>query len=337
MKRALVTGGGGFVGLAVVRQLSAMGVETSVVGRHNYPEAIEAGAKCLVGDIRNREFLLQASRDHDTVFHVAAKAGIWGSRESYYSINAQGTQNVIEACKANRIRSLVHTSTPSVVFDGSDLQGRDETLPYSSNPLCYYAETKILAEQKILAANSEELKTASLRPHLVWGPGDTQIIPRLIQRGREGRLKIVGKGSNRVDISYIDNVANAHILAAKNLAAGGDAAGQAFFISQGEPVVLWEWINELFSRVSIPPVQKHVSFEAAYRIGRLMEWFYTLFRVRSEPQMTRFLAEQLAMSHWFSNAKAKKILGYSPEISTSDGMERLVDWLINNHILSSEK
>lgn len=337
MNKVLVTGGGGFVGLAIVRQLAALGVETTVVGRHHYPAVEKEGVRSLVGDIRDLEFLKHSADGHDAVFHVAAKAGIWGDRKSYYSVNVQGTENVIEACRANGIRTLVYTSTPSVVFDGNDLQGRDESLPYSSNPLCHYAETKILAEQKVLAANCEYLRTASLRPHLIWGPGDTQIIPRLIQRGRQGKLKIVGDGRNLVDISYVDNVADAHILAAQNLATVGTAAGQAFFISQGEPVILWDWINELFNRVAIPPVSRQVSFGAAYKVGSAIEWLYTMFRLQSEPQMTRFLAEQLAKSHWFSIDKAKKILSYSPRISTSVGMDRLVKWLLLQNNLKQEK
>lgn len=337
MNSALVTGGGGFVGLAIVRQLAAMGVRTTVVGRHRYRVAEEAGARCLVGDIRDREFLVQAASGHDAVFHVAAKAGIWGSRESYYSVNVLGTENVIAACVANRIRILIHTSTPSVVFDGSDLQGKDERLPYSQNPLCHYAETKIVAEKKILAANSAQLRTTSLRPHLIWGPGDTQIIPRLIERGRQGKLKIVGNGRNRVDISYIDNVAGAHIRAAENLATTGTAAGQAFFISQGQPVVLWDWINELFRRVGIQPVSSQVSFRVAYGLGGVMEGLYRLLRLQGEPQMTRFLAEQLARSHWFSIDKAKNVLVYSPKISTATGMDRLVEWLRQQDLPEKEK
>ncbi len=184
------------------------------------------------------------------------------------------------------------------------------------------------AMHSVAAANSEQLRTTSLRPHLIWGPGDTQIIPRLIQRGRQGKLKIVGDGRNLVDISYIDNIADAHILAAENLATIATAAGQAFFISQGEPVVLWNWINELFNRVAISPVKKQVSFATAYNAGRIMEWLYGLLRLQSEPQMTRFLAEQLAKSHWFSIDKAKRVFSYSPKISTSVGMDRLVTWLL---------
>jgi len=327
MQKALVTGGGGFVGLAVVKRLTAMGVETTVVGRHRYQEVDRLGARCLIGDIRDREFLEYAVRGMDTVFHVAAKAGIWGDRESYYSINVTGTENVIEACRKQDVRNLVQTSTPSVVFNGRDIEGGSETLPYSDNPLCHYAATKIIAEKLVLAANSENLRTTSLRPHLVWGPGDTQIIPRLLQRGREGSLKIVGTGRNKVDISYIDNVADAHILAAENLEKCGGAAGESFFISQGEPVSLWQWINELFAGVGIPPVRKSISLPAAYRIGLLLENIYRLLRLQQEPRMTRFLAEQLAMSHWFFIDKAKSILSYSPRVPTGLGVDRLLQWL----------
>jgi nucleoside-diphosphate-sugar epimerase len=337
MRRALVTGGGGFVGLAVVRKLRERGVETTVVGRHRYPAAEKLGARCLVGDIRDLEFMTRAVAGHDTVFHVAAKAGIWGSYADYYSVNVTGTGNVIAACRSQGVRVLVHTSTPSVVFAGHDLEGGDETLPYSESPLCHYAATKIFAEQKVLAANSEELRTAALRPHLVWGPGDTQIIPRLLQRGRQGRLRIVGSGCNRVDISYIDNVADAHLLAAENLAGPATASGQAFFISQGEPVVLWEWINALFARVDVPQVTRRVPLSRARKAGHLLELFFSLLRLGGEPPMTRFLAEQLARSHWFSIAKARILLGYSPRVSTGEGMDRLVAWLQAGDMADQEK
>lgn len=327
MRKALVTGGGGFVGLALVKKLVAMGVETTVAGRNRYPDAELAGARCLVGDIRNREFVDRAVSGNDTVFHVAAKAGIWGDRKSYYTININGTENVISACLKNGVSRLVQTSTPSVVFNGEDIEGGDETLPYSEKPLCYYAATKIIAEQKVLAANSEKLKTAAIRPHLVWGPNDTQIIPRLLEQGMKGQLKIVGTGLNKVDISYIDNVADAHVLAAENLENVGTAAGEAFFISQGEPVVLWQWINDLFEQVGIPAVDSRISLSAAYRIGAVLEQIYKVLGLRKEPKMTRFVAEQLAKSHWFSIDKARLLLSYSPGVSNKSGMQELVRWL----------
>ncbi|HHO48330.1 MAG TPA: NAD-dependent epimerase/dehydratase family protein [Desulfobacteraceae bacterium] len=327
MRKVLVTGGGGFVGLAVVARLAAEKVETTVVGRHHYRAAEALGARCLVGDIRDPHFMDRATAGCDTVFHVAAKAGIWGSRNDYFSINVGGTENVISACRKHGVRSLIHTSTPSVVFDGRSIEGGDESLPYSRKPLCHYAASKIVAEQKVLAANGDGLRTVALRPHLVWGPQDTQIIPRLLERGRRGTLRMVGGGGNRVDISYIDNVAAAHILAARNLEESGSAAGQPFFISQGEPVVLWGWINELFDRVGIPRVRKEISFRTAYRLGWLFEKLFTLLRLENEPQMTRFLAEQLAESHWFSIERARLVLAYRPEVPTGEGVDRLVRWL----------
>jgi nucleoside-diphosphate-sugar epimerase len=261
------------------------------------------------------------------VFHVAAKAGIWGGDDEYYSINVTGTENVLAACRKQGVRSLVHTSTPSVVFAGRDIEGDDETLPYSPNPLCHYAASKIIAERLVLTANSETLRTTALRPHLVWGPGDTQIIPRLLERGRRGRLRVVGDGRNRVDICYIDNAADAHLLAADNLAGTASAAGEAFFISQGEPVALWQWINDLFARVGVPRVTRGMPLTRALRAGRLLELVYSFLHLRGEPPMTRFLAEQLALSHWFSIAKAEKILGYHPRVSERQGVDRLVAWL----------
>ncbi|WPD24786.1 MAG: NAD-dependent epimerase/dehydratase family protein [Candidatus Electrothrix scaldis] len=325
--KVLVTGGGGFIGLALVQELCRQGKDVRVLGRRRYPAVEEAGAVSLQGDICDLEAVRQAAAGCDTVFHVAAKAGIWGPFHEYYSINVLGTLNVLAACQELGIGNLVYTSTPSVVFDGHDLTGADESLPYSSQPLCAYAATKILAEQHVLRNNSASLRTAAIRPHLVWGPGDTNLIPRLMARGREQSLRIVGTGENQVDIAYIDNVVHAHLLAAENLADQGTAAGQAFFIGQQEPVLLWSWINELFTRMDVPPVTSQVGLGTAKTVGWLLEKGSVLLGKTQEPKMTRFLAEQLAMSHWFSKKKAETLLGYQEKVSTELGMERLIAWL----------
>ncbi|MCK9296033.1 MAG: NAD-dependent epimerase/dehydratase family protein [Desulfobulbaceae bacterium] len=327
MQRVIVTGGGGFVGKAVVRQLMDRGIGVTVIGRNDYPEVRQMGATVARGDIRDPQFLATVFRDHDTVFHVAAKAGIWGDYQDYFSINVQGTENVLAACRASGIRRVVYTSTPSVVFCGGDLAGVDEGAPYADRFLCHYAATKVLAEKMVLGANGRKLLTTALRPHLVWGPGDTNLIPRLLARGRGRQLKIVGAGENLVDISYIDNVAAAHLLAAENLENSASAAGQAYFISQGEPVNLWRWINELFTRLEIPQVTSQVSFGKAYAAGFVFEKLYSVLGRSQEPPMTRFLAEQLAKSHWFSLEKARRDFGYRPEVSTAEGVDRLVAWL----------
>jgi nucleoside-diphosphate-sugar epimerase len=323
----LVTGGGGFIGLALARELCRQGRKVRVFGRNRYPAAEAAGAVCMQGDIRDAAAVSQAAAGCGAVFHVAAKAGIWGSRDDYHGINVIGTRNVLAACTAHEVPTLVYTSTPSVVFDGCDLEGEDETLPYAAKPLCHYAATKIIAEQEVLADCGGGLRTAAIRPHLVWGPGDTNLIPRLLARGRERSLRIVGGGANRVDIAYIDNVVHAHLLAEENLRGSGTAAGKAFFIGQQEPVRLWPWINDLFARLDVPPVTKRISLRNAKAAGWLLEKIYAAMRIEREPKMTRFLAEQLAMSHWFSHQQAETLLGYKELVSTDEGLERLIKQL----------
>lgn len=327
MKKALVTGGGGFVGKAVTNLLLHHDVEVVVVGRNHYADLDKPNVTLAKGDIRDQKFLIDVSRDCDTIFHVAAKAGIWGNRDDYYSINVTGTENVIGACRTNKIPRLIYTSTPSVVFRSTDLCGVDESTPYATDFLCHYAETKVLAERLVLGANASALKTTALRPHLVWGPGDTNLVPRLIDRGRKGLLKRVGEGNNLVDIAYIDNVAAAHLAAAASLETSGRTAGNAYFISQGEPVNLWQWIDSFFEMVGVPPVVKSVSFRKARMAGMLMEAFYRLFKIEEEPLMTRFLAEQLAHSHWFSIDAARRDFGYEATVGTAEGMRRTAEWL----------
>lgn len=323
-KKALITGGGGFVGKAIVRQLRARGIHCLVLGRHLYPEVQALGAVCRLGDIRDRECVMECCRGVDTVFHVAALAGIWGPWRDYHGINVLGTENVIAGCRSAGVRHLVYTSTPSVIFNRRSIRNGDERMPYAHRFLCNYAKSKVMAERMILAASTAGLATCAIRPHLIWGPGDPHLIPRLIQRGRAGQLRQVGAGDNLVDIAYIDNVAHAHLLAADNLETTATAAGRAYFISQGEPVNLWQWIGELFSRLDIAPVRVTISYPVAYGIGALLEGIHAARGSRQEPPMTRFLAQQLAKSHYFSIARAQKELGYQPLVSTAQGMERLL-------------
>lgn len=327
IKKALVTGGGGFVGKAVVARLLELGVDTRVIGRHRYNEIEAAGAECFVGNISDRQVVMEAVQGVDIVFHVAALAGIWGVWKHYYSTNVIGTENVIESCLKNKVAMLVYTSTPSVVFNGRNIEGADERLEYTRKSLCHYATSKVIAEKMVLSANSSILRTCALRPHLIWGPGDPHLLPRLLASGRKKQLRMVGTGANLVDISYIDNVAYAHILAAKNLAGKATASGKSYFISQGQPVNLWNWINGLFAEMAIPEIQSSVTEKFAYRLGWFLEGLYTVCRAKNEPRMTRFLAEQLAKSHYFSITNARQDLGYEPIISIEEGLHRTVQWL----------
>ena len=324
MKRTLVTGGGGFVGLHVVRQLREQQIDCIALGRNRYPDAEALGAASVCCDITDREAVKKAIHDVDTVFHVAALAGIWGDWKAYYDINVKGTRNVVDACRENGVKHLVYTSTPSVVFNGEDIHGGDESLPYGKKGLCNYAKSKIIAEKIVLEASNQQLATCALRPHLVWGPGDPHLIPRLLERGRKKMLKKVGGCNNLVDISYVENVAAAHLLAARNLETTATAAGKPYFISQGEPVNLWQWVDELFEAYTISPIRSRVSFPAAYIAGAVLEFLYSCLKKKNEPRMTRFLAEQLAKSHYFSIDNAKADLGYEVKISTKEGMKRLL-------------
>jgi len=240
MKKAIVTGGGGFVGKAIVNKLLEKKVHTAIVSRNNYPDLEKKGARIFQCDIRDKYNLAEIFKGFDTVFHIAAKAGIWGNKNEYFSINCDGTNNVIAGCRKNNVQRLIYTSTPSVVFQRSSLENIDESAPYAESFLCHYAASKTIAEKNILAANNHSLKTTAIRPHLVWGPGDNHLIPRLLERGKKKQLRIVGDGTNRVDISFIDNVADAHLLAAHNLETDATASGKAYFISQGKPVILQE-------------------------------------------------------------------------------------------------
>ncbi|MGA7277381.1 MAG: NAD-dependent epimerase/dehydratase family protein, partial [Desulfocapsaceae bacterium] len=309
MKRVLVTGGGGFVGTVLVRQLLDCGCEVSVAGRNRYPHLEQLEVCCLVGDIAERDFGERICQGVDTVFHTAAKAGIWGDFESYKRTNIDGTLNILNGCRKNGVERLIYTSTPSVVFDYHDIEGADETLPYGRKHLCHYARSKTIAEREVLSSSDQTLATCAIRPHLIWGPNDPHLIPRLLERGKAKALKIVGSGTNLVDITYVDNVAHAHVLAAKNLINSSISAGQAYFIGQERPVRLWDWINELFQDMNIAPVRRKICFPVAFWAGAVLELFHTLTGNDHEPKMTRFLALQLARSHYFSQQKATRELG----------------------------
>jgi nucleoside-diphosphate-sugar epimerase len=320
---ALVTGGGGFLGGAVVRLLRRRGDQVRSFSRGIYPALEALGVEQVQGDLADPVAVTAAGSGCDLVFHVAARAGVWGRWSDYYAANVVGTQNVLAACKANGIRGLVFTSSPSVTFTGVDQNGVNESEPYPKRFLAHYPHTKALAEQAVLVANGPELATVALRPHLIWGPGDPHLIPRLIERARAGRLKRVGKRSKLVDTVYVDNAADAHLQAADRLAPGSPVAGRAYFLSQGEPEPLWDFVNRVLASAGLPPVTKSVPAGVAYAAGATLEAAYRLLRLRGEPPMTRFVAGQLGTSHWFDITAARRDLGYVPAVSVEEGLRRL--------------
>ncbi|NUQ63528.1 MAG: NAD-dependent epimerase/dehydratase family protein [Pirellulales bacterium] len=326
--KALVTGANGFLGLYLVEMLVARGDRVRTFCRRPSPELDRLGVETVLGDIREKEAVASACRGAEVVYHAAAAAGIGGRWQDYYETNVVGTENVVEGCSAGGVGRLVYTSSPSVTFNGVDQKGVDESTSYAQRWLAPYPRSKAIAEQHVLAANGRDgLWTCALRPHLIFGPRDRHLIPRLLARARTGRLRRIGDGSNLIDIVYVENAAHAHLLAADTLGPGSPAAGRAYFISQGEPVNCWEWVDQILALAHLPPVGPSISPAAAWWLGAALETVYRLFRIPGDPPMTRFLAAQLTTSHYFDIRGARQDLGYEPRISTADGMQRLASEL----------
>lgn len=324
--RILVTGGGGFLGTYIIKELlkNPSYIVTNF-SRHSYSHLEDIGVPTIKGDLRKKEDVERAlGQGFEAIFHVAALAGVWGKFDEYYGINFLGTKNLLEVAKEKGIQKFVYTSTPSVVFNKEDLLGANEEQPYATEFLNGYSETKTMAEKLVLEMNDgKTFLTCALRPHLIWGPGDPHLFPRVIQKGREGKLRIVGDGQNLVDIIYVENAALAHVQAFENLVPGSRVCGEAYFIGQERPVRLWDFINQVLGQLKIEPVMKTIDVGSAYRLGWLLEKIYGFLGIKKpEPPMTRFVALNLGKSHYFSHEKAKRDFGYSPRVSIEEGLKR---------------
>ncbi len=340
-----ITGASGFIGGKLAQRLLANGRRVRLLARRPLPEFEKTGAEIIRGDLDDGEALRRGCTGAAAVFHVAGRVGVWGPSVEFFHVNVEGTRNVVAACQAAGVPRLIYTSSPSVVYNGSDLAGVDESAPLCTQAPCAYPTSKAAAERLVSEANSTTLATVALRPHLVWGPGDKNVIPRVIARARAGKLKIVGSGRNKVDLTHIANVVDAHLLAEEILTGSsrsnavplsgtchtmydkfrGDAAGgRAYFITNGEPVVLWDWINELLGGLGIASVEKKVSLRTASSAGAVMEMLWRVLPLKGEPPMTRFMAKEMATDHWFDLSAARRDLGYSPRISMAAGTAELI-------------
>lgn len=322
---ALVTGGNGFVGRYIVEMLLARGDRVRVVGRGDYPELVALGVECLRADLSTPEggaALGRALRGVEVVFHVAAKAGVWGSFDDFFRNNVAATQRVVRAAVRAGVPKLVYTSSPSVAIGTTDIAGADESTPFPERYLAPYPQTKALAERFVLA--HPDIAATAIRPHLIFGPRDPHIFPRLIERARRGRLARVGDGTNLVDVTYVENVAEAHILAADALSERSALRGRAYFIGQEQPVNLWEFIDEVLAGVGLPPIRRRVPAGAAMAAAGLLELAYGRLRIEHEPPLTRMMVHQLSRSHWFDHSAARRDFGYGPRISTAEGLRRTI-------------
>ena len=323
----LVTGGGGFMGMALIKRLIKEGHKVTSFSRREYPLHWALGIASIQADITDYDAVEKACENRDVVFHIAAKVGIWGEYDSYYSTNVTGTRNVIEACRKQGVGRVVFTSSSSVVFDGSDLDGIDESYPYPSKYLSHYSATKAMAEQLIIESNSVSLKTISLRPHLVWGPYDAHLIPGILKRASSGKLRRIGDQEHFIDTTYIDNMVDALMLAAESLQTEPEAAGRNFFITNGEPARVWDFVNSIIQIAGHEPVQKKIPERVAMFAAGTSEFFHKTFRVKSEPFMTRFAIKEICTNHWFDISSARDILGYNPKVSYAEGFKNLKDYL----------
>lgn len=338
--RALVTGPGGFLARYIVKQLLERGDFVRGFARRPQPKLESAGMEMVRGDLSDESELERACEGIDCVFHVAAISGIGEPWSRYYQTNTVGAYNVLTAAVKQSVPYFLYTSSPSVVFGPKSLEKVDETTPYPRWYNSHYARSKALAEQRVLEYNGrtepsgQTLRTCSLRPHLMWGPGDEALIPRLIQRAQTGRLRQVGQANNLVDILYVENAAEAHVQAADAIQKpDSPLPGKKYFLSQGTPVNVWGWINELLALYGEPPVSRRISFSAAYYAGAAFEAIWKLFRWVPDPPMTRFLAQQLALSFYFDISAAERDFGFRPKISKEEGMERLKQSLVETGMI----
>lgn len=320
--RALVTGGGGFLGRALIDGLLEQGAEVASLARGSYPELAARGVETLRGDVADAAAVKAACAGRDVVFHAAAKAGVYGPRAEYARTNVDGTRCVVDACRSQGVPRLVYTSSPSVCFDGSDHVRAGNDLPYARRFLCAYPATKAEAERLVLSANGARLATCALRPHLIFGPGDPHLLPRLLERARAGRLAIVGRGDNEVSLTFVENAAAAHLDAARALAPSAPHAGRAYFIAQQEPVRLWSFVAEMLAAAGLSAPRRRVPAGAAYAAGLACEGLWRLLRRAGEPPMTRFVALQLAATHTYDLAPARRDFGYCERVPLASALER---------------
>ncbi len=294
------------------------------ISRGHYPELEALGVECRQADLSDKSALRAALEGSDAAIHVAAKAGIWGKRSEFMATNVTGTENVLAACNALGIGRLVYTSSPSVCFDGQDHLNASNDLPRAERFISPYPESKALAEALVLDANSPQLATVALRPHLIFGPRDPHLVPRLLESAAQGRLARVGNGRNLVSLTHVDNAAFAHVCALRVLEPGAPCAGRAYFVCNKETVVLWDWINDLLEQLKRAPVTRSLPLSLARAVGALCEATWTLLPLRGEPPMTRFVALQLARSHSYDLGPLERDLGYREKLDMATATAHLV-------------
>ncbi|MFH1378209.1 MAG: NAD-dependent epimerase/dehydratase family protein [Planctomycetota bacterium] len=331
-ERVLVTGGGGFLGAAIVRKLVARGDRVRSVSRKRYPELEALGVECLQGDLCDPTVAQRACDDVSVIHHCAAKPGVWGDESEFRASNLTATETLLSAAQTAGVEKLIYTSSSSVVFNGQDVRNGDESIPYPQTFLALYPKYKALAEQKVLGANSAAgLRTVALRPRLILGPGDPYLTPRIVEGARTGRLRIVDDGRYLTDIVDIETITDAHLQAADRLTPDAPHAGKPYFITQGEPVAIGDILNRISVGCCGKRIEKRISKSMIRRLGWLIETSYRLLRIKSEPPLTRFTALQFSVDQYFSCQAAERDFGFKPSVSIDESLERVFKWWKDTH------
>jgi len=317
--KTLVTGGGGFLGSSICRQLLGQGHEVVAFQRSAASHLESPGIQIIRGDVTDISALREAAKDCAAIIHTAGKAGLWGEQLEYQKINVEGTANVIRICQDLSIRNMVHTSSPSVVHSGGDIENGNESLPLAEHFTSPYPATKALAEKIVLASNRDGLRTVALRPHLIWGPGDPHILPRLAKKVRAGVLALPGP-EKVIDTIFVENAAQAHVLALQELQGKARCAGKPYFITNNEPLPQGEIIQKLLAAIGIKVKIRSVPTGLARAVGAVCEFSWRFLPLPGEPPITRFAVDQLGTAHWFNISAAGRDFGYRPKFSIAEGL-----------------
>ena len=324
--RVLVTGGSSLIGAGVAAALVARGDDVTVQQRSRSAALAQLDVRQELGDIRDPDVVQTAADGCDAIVHLAAKVGVVGEWEEYRSINVDGTRNVIAAAQRRGIGRVVHVSSPSVAHGGEPIIGGGADEPVLGRRHAWYPESKAMAEIDALRAASDELGVVAIRPHLVWGPGDTQLVGRIVERAAAGRLALVGGGRALVDTTYIDNAVDALLAALDSVVPGAPCSGRAYVVSNGEPRTIRELVEGICRAAGVPFEPRSVSLRVGRSVGAAVERIWPLLRRDDEPPLTQFLAEQLGTAHWFDPRPARDDLGWTPSVSIDDGLARLAAW-----------
>lgn len=324
-----MTGTGSLLLGGVASELLRRGDEVVCLQRRPAAFTGHQNAHEVLADVCDADAVALAAKGCDAIIHGAARVGVLGSQKEFYDTNVRGTENILHAAEQQSISRLVFVSTPSVAHTGHSLVGAPAGEAEIGRSRSYYAESKAIAERTVLNARNSQLAVVAIRPHLVWGPGDTQLVGRIVERAKSGRLAVVGTGNALVDSTFIDNAISAHIAALDALHVGSSCDGKAYVISNGEPRTVNELMRSMCESAGIPFEPRHLSLTLGIRLGSLVERLWPLMQ-SSEPPITRFIAEQLGTAHWFDQRVVHNDLRWAPSVTLDEGFKQLTQWFASH-------